>query len=60
MFRKPFNIISTQVEQILINGNQFNLFYILNYFGLYREGEVIICVTTKFETFSCCGIYVIC
>jgi hypothetical protein len=48
VFKKRINIISTQVEQILIESNYFKLFQIPNYNGLYREGKVIICATTKF------------
>jgi hypothetical protein len=51
VFRKRFNIISTRVEQVLVNRNLFKLFQIPNYDGLYKEGKVIICVTTKLETF---------
>jgi hypothetical protein len=53
VFRKRFNIISTRVEQVLINSNQFKLLQIPNYNGLYREGKVIIYATTKLGTFPC-------
>jgi hypothetical protein len=48
VFRKRFNIISMQVEQVLIKSNQFKLLQIINYIWLYREGKVTIWVMTKF------------